>query len=124
MSREPASCTTALTYYWRSALWLAPGEIIQPGNWGKVILAFGARHPRFYAEYLFERIRQAEFAARPSRMRAAFAFFDEARRLRATLLGRGAICLAEVGDSVRVRLYSDRPGGIGRPPDQRTQTGT
>ena len=67
-----------LTYYWRGALWLAPGEIIQPGNWGKVIFAFGARHPRFYAEYLFERIRQAEFAAQPSRMRAAFAFRDEA----------------------------------------------
>jgi hypothetical protein len=66
------------TFYWRGALWLSPGEAIQPANWGKVIFAFGPRHPRFYAEYLFERVRAAEFAAQPSRMRCAFAFRDEA----------------------------------------------
>jgi hypothetical protein len=73
MNQQAAPAT-----YWRGALWLSPGEVIQPGNRGKVIFAFGARHPRFYAEYLFERIRLAEFPDQPSRMRSAFAFRDEA----------------------------------------------
>jgi hypothetical protein len=66
------------TYYWRGALWLQPGELVQPANWGKVIFAFGPRHTLFFREYLFERVRAAEFAAQPSRMNAAFAFRDEA----------------------------------------------
>ena len=65
-------------YYWRGAQWLSSGEVIQPGNWGKVIFAFGPQHTRFYAEYLFERLRAAEFAGQPSRIRSAFAFRDEA----------------------------------------------
>lgn len=66
------------TYYWRGALWLAPGEVIQPGNWGKVIFAFGVRHNLFFREYVYERVRATEFAAQPSRMHSAFAFRDEA----------------------------------------------
>jgi hypothetical protein len=42
----------APTYYWRGALWLSPGEVIQPGNWGKVVLGFGVRHNLFFREYV------------------------------------------------------------------------
>lgn len=66
------------TYYWRGALWLSTGEVVQPGNWGKVIFAFGVRHNLFFPEYVYERVRAAEFAAQPSRMHSAFAFRDEA----------------------------------------------
>ena len=66
------------TYFWRGALWLAPGEVVPPGNWGRVVLGYGMRHNLFYREYVYERIRAAEFAAMPSRMRSAFAFCDEA----------------------------------------------
>jgi len=50
-----------------------PGDRVVPGNWGRLIFGRGPDHPHFYREYLFERIRQAEFADRPSRMQAAFA---------------------------------------------------
>src|SRR5438132_3364821 len=73
---QPAA--QAPTYYWRGALWLLPEELVQPGNWGKVVFAYGIRHNLFYREYVYERIRAAEFAAMPSRMQSAFAFRDEA----------------------------------------------
>jgi hypothetical protein len=51
-----------------------PGDRIKAGNWGRLILGTGPGHPRFYAEYLLERIRRDEFADAPSRMDGAFAF--------------------------------------------------
>jgi hypothetical protein len=52
-----------------------PGDFIA-GTWGRLILGIGPAHKRFYAEYLLERIRKAEFPSAPSRMKAAFAFED------------------------------------------------
>ncbi|MHB8589797.1 MAG: hypothetical protein ACYDA0_13250 [Candidatus Dormibacteraceae bacterium] len=75
MNQQAAPPTT---YYWRGALWLSPGEVIQPGNWGKVIFAFGVRHNLFFREYVYERVRATEFAVQPSHMRSASAFRDEA----------------------------------------------
>ncbi len=60
--------------YFRSGAWYEVGHVVAPGNWGRVINAFGPRHTHFYREYVFEKIRHLEFPDRPSRMRAAFAF--------------------------------------------------
>jgi hypothetical protein len=44
-------------YYWRGALWLSPGELIQPGTWGRVEFGLGVRHNLFFREYVYERVR-------------------------------------------------------------------
>jgi len=64
-------------YYYRSGVWYELGEIVRPGNWGRVIRAYGSAHDLFFHEYVFETIREAEFVDRPSRMEAGFAFFEE-----------------------------------------------
>lgn len=51
-----------------------PGDQILPGNWGRLVLGGGPRHPLYWREYVLERVRQAEFLSKPSRMRACFAF--------------------------------------------------
>jgi hypothetical protein len=56
-----------------------PGDVIAPGNWGRLVLGFGLRDHgnnaiNFLFEYLFQRIRDAEFADKPSRLRSAFAY--------------------------------------------------
>lgn len=52
----------------------APGDTVGPGNWGRVLLGYGASHNRFFPEYVFERIRAAEFTDKPSRLHCCFAF--------------------------------------------------
>lgn len=66
-------------YYHRSQLLYEKGETIQPGNWGRVIQGAGPIHNRFYPEYVLEKIRQAEFTEKPSRMSSCFVFEDFAQ---------------------------------------------
>ena len=63
--------------FYRSGAWYLPGEIVPAGNWGRVIRAQGTRHNLFYRELVYELVRAAEFADRPSRMTASFAFEGE-----------------------------------------------
>lgn len=49
-----------------------PGDLIQPGNWGHVILGQGASHPFLYRELVFERVRQEVAPTRLSRLNAFF----------------------------------------------------
>jgi len=56
-----------------SNLLYTEGDMVQ-ANWGRVILGAGPAHNHFYREYLFERIRSAEFPDQPSRMSSAFGF--------------------------------------------------
>jgi hypothetical protein len=55
---------------------LQPGDRIYPGSWGRVTLGIGAGGKNFLREYLFERIRDSEFPALPSRMQCLFLFED------------------------------------------------
>ncbi len=64
---------TGLLYH-RTAGLYGRGDRIHGGNWGRIILGVGPSHPAFYREYLLERIRQAGFPDKPSRMQAVFAF--------------------------------------------------
>jgi hypothetical protein len=63
-------------FYHRTQALYHPGDTIAAGSWGRLILGTGPAHNRFYAEYLLESIRRAEFSSAPSRMAAAFAFED------------------------------------------------
>lgn len=65
-----------LSMYHKSQQLYLPGDRIRVGNWGRTILGFGPLHNCYYREYLFERIRQAEFSDKPSRLEAVFAFVD------------------------------------------------
>lgn len=71
----------ARLYYHVSRGLYQRGDLIAAGNWGRIILGTGPNHPLFYREYLFERMRAAEFPKKPSRMRAAFAFESSASAL-------------------------------------------
>jgi len=53
---------------------LAPGELIQPGRWGKTVQRWGGKHPFFFREHLLEvwRIHHTKVAV--SRMTCTFAF--------------------------------------------------
>jgi hypothetical protein len=53
-----------------------PGDLIQAGNWGRVIRGWGGRHKWFLKEALYESIRGREFAAKPSRLESSFTYKD------------------------------------------------
>ncbi len=61
-------CTSAL---------LAPGSVIEPGNWGRIIRNAGWNHNLSGRETTLEHVRQASFPHKPSRFDCAFLFDDE-----------------------------------------------
>lgn len=52
-------------------------DVIGAGNWGRIILGWGPLHNRYLLEYVFERVRLAEFPQKVSRIACVFAFDDE-----------------------------------------------
>jgi len=62
------------SYFHRNKALFGPNDHIQAGNWGRVVLGMGPGHPFYLREYVFERIREHEFSALPSRLRSAFGF--------------------------------------------------
>lgn len=56
-----------------SGLMYEPGDVIQPGNWGRVILGAGPGHNLYFRELLFEEVRTRVAPDRPSRLTAFFA---------------------------------------------------
>ena len=61
----------------RSQRLYLPGERVPIGSWGHTILGIGPAHNFYFREYLFEKIRQAEFNDKPSRMDSVFAFVNQ-----------------------------------------------
>jgi hypothetical protein len=61
-----------ISYFHLSGAMLAIGSIIQPGNWGRVIKAYGWQHPHSLREMALEQARLATAPHLPSRMDAAF----------------------------------------------------
>lgn len=68
---------------------LAPGSIIESGNWGRIIRTLGWGHGASIREMLLEGVRAERFPAAPSRLDCSFAFLtpEEAERFRATTAG-------------------------------------
>lgn len=53
---------------------LAPGSVILPGNWGRIILKAKQQHDLWTRENALETVRATEFPALPSRLQCAFFF--------------------------------------------------
>ena len=51
---------------------LESGVIIQPGNWGRIILNQGETHPSWEREQVLERIRVGHYPEKPSRLKSAY----------------------------------------------------
>ena len=52
---------------------LNAGDIIQPGNWGKMIYKTGESHSCWNREIVLEKIRQKKYPDKPSRLNGCFA---------------------------------------------------
>ena len=48
------------------------GNVVRPGNWGRIVRKKGKTHPYWEAEPVFERIRQEQFNHLPSRLNSAY----------------------------------------------------
>jgi hypothetical protein len=55
---------------------LTPGDVITPGNWGSILRLHGQAHSLWNRERVLEKVRAAEYAAKPSRFEAAYAFTE------------------------------------------------
>jgi hypothetical protein len=82
-----AAAMTQMPFVHVSSVSLAPGSIIQPGNWGRIIERYESpiqNAPTFgnmnvvSRELVFEMVRRESFPTKPSRMEAAFCCLDEA----------------------------------------------
>jgi len=49
-----------------------PGDVIEPGNWGKKILEYGLNHSLWYREVILEAVRLHNFPSKPSRFNCTF----------------------------------------------------
>ncbi len=59
--------------FYASGIRYQPGEVIAPGNWGRVILSAGPGHSMYFRELFFERIRGLVAPEKPSRLQCFFA---------------------------------------------------
>jgi len=62
-------------FYHCSSSQLAPGGVIQPGNWGRIIRSTGWAHNQAFKEAALEHLRATEFPDKPPRLMSSF-FFD------------------------------------------------
>lgn len=63
-------------YFWVGPIGLAPGSVVEPGNWGRIIRAIPG-HFAATRELVFEATRARDFSHLPSRFDAAFVFCSE-----------------------------------------------
>jgi hypothetical protein len=52
---------------------LKEGDIIEPGNWGKILITTGPKHNAWDREIILESIRIQYFSTKPSRLKCTFA---------------------------------------------------
>lgn len=77
-----------MTVFHFAPLRLGAGSIIQPGNWGRMLKRYHVNNNmidwKMARELVFEQIRSASFAAKPSRLDACFALptSDDAQKYR------------------------------------------
>jgi len=85
-------------YFHLSSALLAPGSIIEPGNWGRIIRAAGWQHSLALRETALELGRLAKFPNAPSRLECAFVFLtmNEAIDFRNAGTGFAMHCLYRV----------------------------
>lgn len=86
------------SYFHFAPVLLAPGSVIEPGNFGRLIRLNGAAHPLYRREMAYENLRQKHFPSRPSRLDCLFCFptQQEAELCRAYIQGYAGSILYEV----------------------------
>lgn len=96
-------------YFHFAPLLLAPGSIIEPGNFGRIIRQRGAAHPLYRREMFYENIRQNLFPTMPSRLNCLFCFptLEEAELCRVHISGYKESILYEVENSESNPHYAD-----------------
>jgi hypothetical protein len=62
------------SYFHFAPILLAPGSVIEPGNFGRIIRLRGAAHDLYRREMAYEAVRQQHFPSRPSRLDCLFCF--------------------------------------------------
>lgn len=70
---------TSTTYFHYAGIKLAPGSIIEPGNWGRMVRLYPTNADannawRLARELVFEQVREREFPKLPSRLNSCFVF--------------------------------------------------
>lgn len=76
------------TFFHVAPLLLAPGSVILPGNYGRVVRLIGPSHHAWEREQVLESVRAARYSEKPSRLACCFCFespntADFYRRVRA-----------------------------------------
>jgi hypothetical protein len=67
-----------MTIFFHAApMLLAPGSVVLPGNFGRVIRQQGATHPLWNRESALEVVRSSNYPTKPSRLDACFACLHE-----------------------------------------------
>jgi hypothetical protein len=63
--------------FYAAGVWYEPGELVQPGSWGRAVQGAGGRHLWYGYELFIEQVRRAEFGSIPSRMASLMLSLDE-----------------------------------------------
>lgn len=102
------------SYFHLAPILIAPGSVIEPGNFGRVIALRGEAHPLFRREMAYEDMRQKQFAHRPSRLNCLFGFLtlEEAELYRANIQGYKESVLYEVESVENGPHVADANNGI------------
>lgn len=64
------------TYFHSSRQQLSPNELVEPGNYGKLIFEAGENSPHWEREQVLEKVRVEMFPNKPSRLNACFVTHD------------------------------------------------
>ncbi len=85
-------------YFHFAPILLAPGSIIEPGNFGRIIRSQGESHPLYRREMEYEAMRLQMYPDRPSRFECLFCFptLEEAEICRRHINGYQNSVLYEV----------------------------
>jgi hypothetical protein len=89
-----------MVLYHCSPIWLEPGSVIRPGNYGRIIWLLGPNHPHWRREQALEQIRAAEFPDKPSRLTSAYTCLglDATRLFASVQMPSGVIYEVEMVD--------------------------
>jgi hypothetical protein len=86
------------SYFHFAPILLAPGSIIEPGNFGRIIRQQGEAHRLYRREMIYDEFRNKQFPDRPSRLQCVFCFptLEEAELCRTHINGYAESILYEV----------------------------
>ena len=102
------------SYFHFSPILLAPGSVIEPGNFGRIIRLRGEADPLYRREMAYETLRDRLFSTHPSRLDCLFCFptQQEAELCRAHIKGYAESVLYEVENAEVAPHIADMNGAV------------